>query len=86
MSIFGNDWETKDGTGVRDYLHVMDLAEGHVAALQKMVRKGKEEREGKDEGERLRPCFILFYLFIYYFIVLLLLLFFVGFFSRDEDI
>lgn len=33
LSIFGNDYETKDGTGVRDYIHVMDLAEGHVAAL-----------------------------------------------------
>ena len=33
LSIFGNDYPTKDGTGVRDYIHVMDLAEGHVAAL-----------------------------------------------------
>ena len=30
IEIFGNDWDTKDGTGVRDYIHVMDLAEGHV--------------------------------------------------------
>ena len=34
VTIFGNDYDTPDGTGVRDYLHVMDLAEGHVAALQ----------------------------------------------------
>jgi UDP-glucose 4-epimerase len=34
LSIFGNDYPTPDGTGVRDYIHVMDLAEGHVAALQ----------------------------------------------------
>jgi UDP-glucose 4-epimerase len=33
VPIFGNDWPTPDGTGVRDYLHVDDLAEGHVAAL-----------------------------------------------------
>ena len=33
ISIFGNDYETKDGTGERDYIHVMDLAEGHMAAL-----------------------------------------------------
>lgn len=33
LSIFGDDYETIDGTGVRDYIHVMDLAEGHVAAL-----------------------------------------------------
>ena len=34
LSIYGNDWPTPDGTGIRDYLHVQDLAEGHVAALQ----------------------------------------------------
>lgn len=34
LSIYGNDYQTKDGTGVRDFIHVMDLAEGHVAALK----------------------------------------------------
>ncbi|WP_116368294.1 UDP-glucose 4-epimerase GalE [Parahaliea mediterranea] len=34
LSIFGGDYPTRDGTGVRDYIHVMDLAEGHVAALR----------------------------------------------------
>jgi len=33
LKIFGNDYETPDGTGVRDYIHIMDLAEGHLAAL-----------------------------------------------------
>ncbi len=33
LSVFGNDYPTPDGTGVRDYIHVMDLAEGHLAAL-----------------------------------------------------
>jgi len=33
VQIFGDDWQTPDGTGVRDYLHVVDLAKGHVAAL-----------------------------------------------------
>ena len=33
LNIFGNNWPTIDGTGVRDYIHVMDLAEGHIAAL-----------------------------------------------------
>jgi len=33
LKIFGNDYDTPDGTGVRDYIHVMDLAEGHLAAL-----------------------------------------------------
>ena len=33
LNVFGNDYDTPDGTGVRDYIHVMDLAEGHLAAL-----------------------------------------------------
>ncbi len=35
LSVFGNDYSTTDGTGVRDYIHVMDLVSGHVAALEK---------------------------------------------------
>ena len=38
--MFGDDYDTPDGTGVRDYIHVMDLAEGHVAALRRFG-KGK---------------------------------------------
>ena len=34
LNIFGSDWPTKDGTGVRDYIHVMDLAEAHYAAIK----------------------------------------------------
>tara|TARA_Y100000589_G_C27199325_1_gene648725 strand:- start:1100 stop:2152 length:1053 start_codon:yes stop_codon:yes gene_type:complete len=34
LMIFGNDWPTHDGTGVRDYIHIMDLAEGHVRTLE----------------------------------------------------
>jgi UDP-glucose 4-epimerase len=34
LNVFGNDYDTPDGTGVRDYIHVVDLAEGHVAALR----------------------------------------------------
>ena len=37
LQIFGADYKTPDGTGVRDYIHVVDLAQGHVAALQKLV-------------------------------------------------
>jgi UDP-glucose 4-epimerase len=37
VSVFGNDYPTKDGTGVRDYIHVVDLARGHVAALTKGI-------------------------------------------------
>ncbi|XP_062074581.1 UDP-glucose 4-epimerase GEPI48 isoform X2 [Humulus lupulus] len=36
LTVYGNDYSTKDGTGVRDYIHVVDLAEGHIAALQKL--------------------------------------------------
>ena len=37
LRVFGGDYATPDGTGVRDYIHVMDLAEGHVAALQRLL-------------------------------------------------
>jgi len=37
LSVFGNDYDTPDGTGVRDYIHVVDLARGHVAAIEYMV-------------------------------------------------
>lgn len=40
LHIFGNDYETRDGTGVRDYIHVVDLAEGHLAAMKKCMNKG----------------------------------------------
>ena len=36
ITVFGNDYDTPDGTGVRDYIHVMDLARGHVAAVKKI--------------------------------------------------
>lgn len=37
LQVFGNDYPTKDGTGVRDYIHVVDLAKGHVKALEKIL-------------------------------------------------
>ena len=36
LNVFGNDYPTRDGTGVRDYIHVVDLAKGHLAALKKL--------------------------------------------------
>ena len=39
LQVFGSDWPTPDGTGVRDYIHVMDLAEGHLAALQHLLHQ-----------------------------------------------
>ncbi len=38
LKVFGNDWDTYDGSGVRDYIHVMDLAEGHVAAMEYLFK------------------------------------------------
>ncbi|HEX6462589.1 MAG TPA: UDP-glucose 4-epimerase GalE [Candidatus Saccharimonadales bacterium] len=43
LSVFGNDYDTSDGTGVRDYVHVVDLAKGHVAALEHMKPSGQME-------------------------------------------
>ena len=39
LSIFGDDYDTPDGTGVRDYIHVVDLAKGHIAALEKLEKE-----------------------------------------------
>ncbi len=39
LSVYGNDYDTHDGTGVRDYIHVVDLAKGHVAAVKKLEEK-----------------------------------------------
>jgi UDP-glucose 4-epimerase len=39
LSVFGNDYPTPDGTGVRDYIHVVDLARGHLCALEKLRKK-----------------------------------------------
>lgn len=44
LNVFGNDYPTRDGTGVRDYIHVKDLAKGHIAALKLMVEK--DEKNG----------------------------------------
>ena len=38
LSIFGNDYDTPDGTGVRDYIHVVDLAKGHIKAIEKILK------------------------------------------------
>lgn len=38
LNVFGNDYDTPDGTGVRDYIHVVDLAEGHIAALEYIMK------------------------------------------------
>lgn len=41
LSVFGNDYDTKDGTGIRDYIHVVDLAKGHIKAVEKLEKEKK---------------------------------------------
>ena len=41
LSVFGNDYNTPDGTGVRDYIHVVDLAKGHIKAIEKVIKENK---------------------------------------------
>jgi UDP-glucose 4-epimerase len=50
--VFGDDYDTPDGTGVRDYVHVSDLAAGHVAALNWMVKNDRSlvVNLGSEEG------------------------------------
>jgi len=43
VQVFGGDWPTPDGSGVRDYIHVMDLAEGHLAALNVLLAGGDQQ-------------------------------------------
>ncbi len=50
VMVFGNDWPTVDGTGVRDYIHVMDLVEGHVAALEAMSAQSGYEVYNLGQG------------------------------------
>ena len=42
LEIYGNDWNTHDGTGIRDYIHVMDLAEGHILTLEYLLKNKKQ--------------------------------------------
>ena len=50
LNVFGNDYDTPDGTGVRDYIHVMDLAEGHVAAIDAATRGFHKFNLGTGQG------------------------------------
>ncbi|MDH3683145.1 MAG: UDP-glucose 4-epimerase GalE [Acidimicrobiia bacterium] len=50
VEVFGNDWDTPDGTGVRDYIHVLDLAEGHLAALDHLETGCDELNLGTGHG------------------------------------
>jgi len=50
VNVFGDDYDTVDGTGVRDYIHVMDLARGHVAALEHLVPGVTTHNLGTGQG------------------------------------
>jgi len=43
LSVFGDDYDTQDGTAVRDYIHVVDLAKAHIAALQRLINKNNKQ-------------------------------------------
>ncbi len=47
LNVYGNDYATPDGTGVRDYIHVQDLAQGHVAALQALLQEGPGDQQSR---------------------------------------
>jgi len=49
LRVYGSDWPTPDGTGVRDYIHVVDLAKGHIAALQKLIADQKKQTEDEQQ-------------------------------------
>jgi UDP-glucose 4-epimerase len=49
--VFGSDYPTPDGTGVRDYIHVLDLAEGHVAALRCLLAGGESHTVNLGTGQ-----------------------------------
>jgi len=50
LSVFGDDYNTPDGTGVRDYIHVMDLAQGHITALKWLEKQNKRIFESFNLG------------------------------------
>ena len=65
LTVFGDDYETVDGTGVRDYIHVTDLAKGHVAALNFVADRGagatgQGAGEGASQGADGSGCFEVF--------------------------
>lgn len=51
LGVFGNDYDTPDGTGVRDYIHVEDLAEGHVLSMKSLLETGESHTVNLGTGE-----------------------------------
>ena len=60
VNVFGNDYDTPDGTGVRDYIHVMDLAEGHVSALSYAGAAGAKVKEVSEVRWIYSPAHVIF--------------------------
>jgi len=60
FKLFGDDYETPDGTAVRDYVHVLDLADAHVAALRRLLQGGRGEalNLGRGEGVSVRELLV----------------------------
>ncbi len=58
LSVFGGDYPTPDGTGVRDYIHVVDLARGHLAALDALGQAGRRraDQSGHRQGLQRAGC------------------------------
>jgi len=50
LHVFGNDYPTEDGTGFRDYIHVLDLTKGHVAALENLTQGVHIYNSGTGKG------------------------------------
>lgn len=51
LAVFGNDYDTPDGTGLRDYIHVEDLADGHVLSLKSLIESGESHTVNLGTGE-----------------------------------
>jgi UDP-glucose-4-epimerase GalE len=51
LTVFGTDYETKDGTAIRDYIHVVDLANAHIAALERLTKGGDSQTFNVGTGE-----------------------------------
>ena len=56
LRMFGSDYETHDGTGVRDYIHVVDLARGHIAAIDALTTHRSQLRRESRHGRRATAC------------------------------
>ena len=50
LNVFGSDYDTKDGTGVRDYIHIVDLADGHLCAINAIIKGGAKGFEAYNLG------------------------------------